>query len=176
MSDFGEEDYPDDPFGEERSSEEEDEGDMPGEFKMEMGAIGEGGRLHIPGVMDLCTGVMDATKKGPVNNFINESYKIMEDLYGTEYGEDQKVAKMKEYFGTLCQSNIDFKENKIPEKNPLGMFLGFIASRSGVGLSSKSVEKAFNYLDSYSSEGVERPDVIRYGRFWVKLMGNRLSI
>ncbi len=93
-------------------------------------------------------------------------------------------------FNLMVQNEIDFvsdvdkqviidniqKIDKPGYKNPVCYILGYYVSSGGFSIKEKNVEIVFNSLKRINSMGVEypifkisKPDIIRYGRFWLYL-------
>jgi hypothetical protein len=138
-------------------------------FQMEMGALGEGGRINMSGSLDYCSSIMEPTKRGPITNFVNSTYIFLTGMYD---GEDDHTLYINPYLKLLCASSIDFSRWKIASKNPIGMYLGYVASKKGKGITKNSMNEALSMLKKDKNiEGVFPPDVVRYAVFWTKITG-----
>lgn len=65
------------------------------------------------------------------------------------------------------------KINNIAFRNPTAFVLGYLASRNGSNVISKSrVQQIFDKLGNLEDRSIKPPDVIRYMRFWISLNGS----
>lgn len=79
----------------------------------------------------------------------------------------------------ISSQNRNFMCNKVNEidiignLNPLAFILGFMITNGGeIKLDIKNVKQIFEVLNILDDDSVERADVIRYGRYWLKLNDN----
>jgi hypothetical protein len=93
-------------------------------------------------------------------------------------------------FNLMLQNEIDFisssdyqfiidniqKIDKPGYKSPVGYILGYYVSSGGYHITEKNIEIVFNSLRALNAMSLEypifkisKPDVIRYGRFWLQL-------
>ena len=93
-------------------------------------------------------------------------------------------------FNLMLQNEIDFisssdyqviidniqKIDKPGYKSPVGYILGYYVSSGGRHITEKNIEIVFNSLRALNAMSLEypifkisKPDVIRYGRFWLQL-------
>ena len=67
-------------------------------------------------------------------------------------------------------STVNFKYKYI---NPTAFVLGFIASNKGIKMTKKSVNDTFLSIEDLTQElkdGIEKPDIIRYARYWINVL------
>lgn len=59
------------------------------------------------------------------------------------------------------------KIKNIEYKNATAYVLGFIASNRGKNIDINKLKQTFNVIKFLPEGGVERPDIIRYAKFWI---------
>lgn len=173
-------------FGERDRSDDEDKG-FPGDFgddddyeytmdtgpkfEAERGAYertGPGGRLNLTLIQGGNLGELQkkATKELATPE---ERFQLYVDAISRKLNGDGVY--------DIGQADIDAMLDMIPNvqnvryKNPTAYILGYLASRGGSNMDSKTVKNVLRNIDSHQivENGVTAPDVIRYGRYWMTL-------
>ena len=139
------------------------------EYKSEMGAYGEGGRVTMKRTVDQLNELLAEGGLSSLAQVIGRDYKTPGERFG---GIVDAVCRNLDIEEDLIQSML----LKIPSLkniqyiNPVGYIFGYIATNGGSKMDKSKIDDIFNKLSTYNNvtnAGMEPPDVIRYARFWI---------
>ena len=102
----------------------------------------------------------------PLDKFKFNTNKIIKEL-----NEKNNLTISPQNRNKICNEAGNIKN--ITNINPLAFVLGFMVTYGGVQqLEHKVVNHMFKMLDLMDEQSVQKPDIIRYGRYWLKLKNN----
>lgn len=172
---YGEdEDYQQDFIQEEEYGEYAEEGP---EFKSEMGAYGEGGRVVIKRTVDQFSELLAEGGLSSLTQAIGRQYKTPIERFAGTVDAVCRNLEIDEALIESMLSNIVSLKN-VQYTNPVGYIFGYIASDGGRDMNNEKIQEIFKKLNTYNNltnAGMEPPDVIRYARFWINFRRNLIN-
>jgi len=151
-----------------------------------MGTFGPGGRIGMPGT-NLAT-IMGGGGAGAQNlRDIQNRMKIVNDpeerfkqiVDGLSRHLEDQFRSANNRLLEISEADIEHMLKKIPDisrvehKNPLGYIIGYMASSGGTDMNSPEAKQKINSIFvqlPYILDGeFQKPDVIRYARYWMNL-------
>lgn len=176
------EEYGDEYDGFEMEEGEDPEGDLLFEEKLGLQSQAEFKDRERVNLGDQCGGSSIELKSGKLSeleNVINNLLKDPIERFKRFVGAVSTDIKEKGIYN-LDVSSRNYMCSKVDDimtytnvkfLNPTGYVLGYIVSKGGSGeLHQAEVDLVFQNLSRMIDESVKRPDVIRYGRFWNKVI------